>query len=201
MIKDYGRGLIIGDSSTFGKGTVQSIVQIGDHTRRRDHKNRGALKLTIQQFYRANGESTQINGVAPHIHIPSLRDHMDFGEGKMDNALKFDKVAALPHDHYNRISPDLVDPAQRAIGPAAQGRPQVPEAGRADQEVPRPQGPALDRAERGQVQGRVRPRRRRQGRRRGEKAKKDKKKKKYTEHEAGRPTSTTTRSSGSSATT
>ncbi len=108
VIKDYDRGLIIGDSSTFGKGTVQSIVQIGDHTRRRDHKNRGALKLTIQQFYRANGESTQINGVSPHVHLPSIRDHMEFGEGKMDNALKFEKVAGLPHDQYNKMSPDLV---------------------------------------------------------------------------------------------
>ena len=73
MIKDYGRGLIIGDASTFGKGTVQSIVPIQDHSRRRIRggpaANRGALKLTIQQFYRANGESTQINGVAPaHPH-------------------------------------------------------------------------------------------------------------------------------------
>jgi len=108
VIKDYGRGLIIGDSSTFGKGTVQSIVQIGDHTRRRDRKNRGALKLTIQQFYRANGDSTQINGVSPHIHLPSMRDHMDFGEGKMDNALKFEKVAPLDHDNYNMVPPDLV---------------------------------------------------------------------------------------------
>jgi carboxyl-terminal processing protease len=108
VIKDYDRGLIIGDSSTFGKGTVQSIVQIGDHTRRRDRKNRGALKLTIQQFYRANGESTQINGVSPHVHLPSVRDHMDFGEGKMDNALKFEKVAGLNHDQYNKISPDLI---------------------------------------------------------------------------------------------
>jgi carboxyl-terminal processing protease len=108
VIKDYGRGLIIGDSSTFGKGTVQSIVQIGDHTRRRDAKKRGALKLTIQQFYRANGDSTQINGVAPHIHLPSLRDYMDFGEGKMDNALKFEKVPALDHDNYHKLSPELV---------------------------------------------------------------------------------------------
>jgi carboxyl-terminal processing protease len=108
VIKDYDRGLIIGDSSTFGKGTVQSIVQIGDHTRRRDHKNHGALKLTIQQFYRANGESTQINGVSPHVHLPSVRDHMDFGEGKMDNAIKFDKVPGLNHDQYNKISPELV---------------------------------------------------------------------------------------------
>ena len=109
VIRDYGRGLIIGDSSTFGKGTVQSIVNIGDHARRRERgKNRGALKLTIQQFFRANGDSTQINGVAPHIHLPSIRDYMDLGEGKMDNALKFEKVAPLPHDSYNRTPDDLV---------------------------------------------------------------------------------------------
>ena len=70
--------------------------------------NRGALKLTIQQFYRANGESTQINGVPPHIHIPSMNDQRDFGEGKMDNAFKFDKVGGLPHDNYNRVPADLV---------------------------------------------------------------------------------------------
>jgi carboxyl-terminal processing protease len=112
VIRDYGRGLIIGDSSTFGKGTVQQIVMISDHVRRRDRRNaqpnRGALKLTIQQFYRANGESTQIKGVPPHIHIPSMNDQRDFGEGKMDNAFKFDKVAELPHDDYHRVPGDLV---------------------------------------------------------------------------------------------
>jgi carboxyl-terminal processing protease len=112
VIRDYGRGLIIGDSSTFGKGTVQQIVMIADHVRRRDRRtpqpNRGALKLTIQQFYRANGESTQIKGVPPHIHIPSMNDQRDFGEGKMDNAFKFDKVADLPHDNYHRVPADLV---------------------------------------------------------------------------------------------
>jgi carboxyl-terminal processing protease len=112
VIRDYGRGLIIGDTSTFGKGTVQQIVMINDHVRRRTRQtaapNRGALKLTIQQFYRANGESTQINGVPPHIHIPSMNDHRDFGEGKMDNAFKFDKVGGLLHDNYNRVPADLV---------------------------------------------------------------------------------------------
>ena len=108
VIKDYSRGLIIGDSSTFGKGTVQSIVPINEQLRSRDLPNLGALKLTIQQFYRANGESTQVKGVTPHIHIPSLRDQGDFGEGKMDNALKFDKIAAQPHDLYNRVPADLV---------------------------------------------------------------------------------------------
>jgi len=110
VIRDYNRGLIIGDTSTFGKGTVQQIVMISDHVRRRQiaQPNRGALKLTIQQFYRANGESTQINGVAPHIHIPSMNDHRDFSEGKLDNAFKFEKVAGLPHDNYHRVPADLV---------------------------------------------------------------------------------------------
>ncbi|MGP0065766.1 MAG: carboxy terminal-processing peptidase [Isosphaeraceae bacterium] len=108
VIKDYSRGLIIGDTSTFGKGTVQSIVPIQNHSRRRGNPNRGALKLTIQQFFRANGDSTQINGVAPHIHIPSMNDHREFGEGKMDNAVKFEKVAPLVHDLYHRVPPELV---------------------------------------------------------------------------------------------
>ncbi|MFO0954743.1 MAG: carboxy terminal-processing peptidase [Isosphaeraceae bacterium] len=108
VIKDYGRGLIIGDSSTFGKGTVQSIVPINDHLRSRDLPSLGALKLTIQQFYRANGESTQVRGVTPHIHIPSVRDLADLSEGKMDNALKFDKVAGQPHDQYNRTPANLI---------------------------------------------------------------------------------------------
>ena len=108
VIKDYGRGLIIGDSSTFGKGSVQSIVEINDHVKSRDYPKMGALKLTIQQFYRANGESTQVRGVTPDIHIPSIRDQADFGEGKMDNAMKYDKVPERPHDLYNRVPHDLV---------------------------------------------------------------------------------------------
>jgi len=108
VIKDYDRGLIVGDSSTFGKGTVQSIVPIGEQLRRRDDTNLGALKLTIQQFYRVNGESTQVQGVTPHIHIPSIRDKADFGEGKMDNALKFDKVNALPVAGLKQVNPSLV---------------------------------------------------------------------------------------------
>jgi carboxyl-terminal processing protease len=112
VIKDYGRGLIVGDASTFGKGTVQSIVMINDHTRRANRRvqapNRGALKLTIQQFFRANGDSTQITGVAPDIHLPSLNDYREFGEGKMDNALKFEKVPGLAHDNYNKVPADLV---------------------------------------------------------------------------------------------
>ena len=107
-IKDYGRGLIIGDASTFGKGTVQQIIPIKEAFSFRNTPNMGALKLTIQQFYRVNGDSTQVKGVEPDIHIPSIFDQAEFGEGKMDNALKFDHVAARPHDQFNRVPADLV---------------------------------------------------------------------------------------------
>ncbi|GIW88833.1 MAG: tail-specific protease [Isosphaeraceae bacterium] len=109
VIKDYGRGLIVGDSSTYGKGTVQSIIPLNEQISRGNKlPNLGALKLTIQQFYRPNGESTQIEGVKSDIHIPSARDHADFGEGRNDSAVGFDKVAALAHDMYNRVPPQLV---------------------------------------------------------------------------------------------
>lgn len=108
VIKDYSRGLIIGDSSTYGKGTVQQILPLNEQIPRANRlPNLGALKLTVQQFYRPNGESTQIQGVKPDIHIPSMRDHADFGEGRRDTALVFDKVAALAHDTYNRV-PDVL---------------------------------------------------------------------------------------------
>jgi carboxyl-terminal processing protease len=110
VIKDYGRGLIIGDSSTYGKGTVQSIVDINELLRIHgdEFPNLGALKLTIQQFYRPNGESTQIHGVLPDVHLPTYRDYAEVGEGKSESALKFDKVAPLPHDMYKRVPSDLM---------------------------------------------------------------------------------------------
>lgn len=108
VIKDYGRGLIIGDVSTFGKGTVQQIVPINETLRQSRMPGMGALKLTIRQFYRVNGESTQIKGVPPDIHIPSIFDQPEFGEGKMENALKFDVVKPLDHDRYNKVPAPLV---------------------------------------------------------------------------------------------
>lgn len=110
VIKDYGRGLVIGDSSTFGKGTVQSIIDLNNWLRNPEgFPNLGALRLTIQQFYRANGMSTQVRGVTPDIHIPSVADHIEkLGEGEMDNALDFDEIDPLPHEHWGRVSPELV---------------------------------------------------------------------------------------------
>jgi carboxyl-terminal processing protease len=124
MIQDYGRGIIVGDASTFGKGTVQTLVPLNERLGvPRDRLNLGAVKLTIQQFYRPNGASTQMQGVAPDIHIPSASDLTEMTEAKLDAALKFDRVPAVPHDQYNRLSPELIaqlnerSAARRAANP------------------------------------------------------------------------------------
>jgi carboxyl-terminal processing protease len=109
VIKDYSRGLIIGDASTYGKGTVQTLIPVAPRLDfAQQGSNQGALKLTIQQFYRVNGASTQIKGVEPDIHIPSMNDHADLGEGKNESAMAFDQIPAMPHDQYNRAPQDLI---------------------------------------------------------------------------------------------
>jgi len=93
-IQDYHRGLIIGDSSTHGKGTVQSLLDLGSQLFRIPNPpNLGALKITMQQFYRPNGESTQKRGVLADITLPSISDYMDVGEADLDYAVDFDKIA------------------------------------------------------------------------------------------------------------
>ena len=90
-IQDYGRGLVIGDP-TFGKGTVQTLVDLNRFTRAREPQ--GQLKLTIAKFYRVNGSSTQHRGVRPDIAIPSVVDSDDIGESSQKNALPWDEIAA-----------------------------------------------------------------------------------------------------------
>ncbi|MDQ6861048.1 MAG: carboxy terminal-processing peptidase [Verrucomicrobiota bacterium] len=93
-LQDYGRALIVGDKNTFGKGTVQTILEIGRFTSLLGSASQedGALKLTIQKFYRVAGGSTQLNGVASDIVIPSLTDLPEYGEGSLKNALPYDEV-------------------------------------------------------------------------------------------------------------
>ena len=90
-IQDYGRGLVIGDP-TFGKGTVQTLVDLNRFTQSREPQ--GQLKLTIAKFYRVNGSSTQHRGVRPDIAIPSAVDSEEVGESAQKNALPWDEIAA-----------------------------------------------------------------------------------------------------------
>src|SRR4051812_30662366 len=93
-LQDYGRALIVGDKNTFGKGTVQTILEIGRFTSLLGSGSQedGALKLTIQKFYRVAGGSTQLEGVASDIVLPSLTDLPEYGEGSLKNALPYDEV-------------------------------------------------------------------------------------------------------------
>ncbi len=107
-IKDYGRGIIVGDPTTHGKGTVQSLIDIGEALFRSNKKPLGALKVTIQQFYLPGGRSTQREGVAADVILPSLTSHMDIGEADLEYALPSDQVPALPHKRYGLVNSNTV---------------------------------------------------------------------------------------------
>ena len=112
-IQDYHRGLVIGDDTTHGKGTVQQLYNLGEAIFRiTQKKNLGALKLTIQQFYRPDGASTQNRGVAADVVLPSLTSHLDVGEADLDFALAFDKVQRLQHEQYQMVDANMVSQLQ-----------------------------------------------------------------------------------------
>ncbi|OBZ95822.1 peptidase S41 [Pararhizobium polonicum] len=89
-IQDYGRGVIVGEPS-FGKGTVQTVVNL-DKAANNGKPKFGELKLTIAQFFRVNGGTTQLRGVTPDISLPGLSDPKNFGEASYDNALPWTQI-------------------------------------------------------------------------------------------------------------
>jgi carboxyl-terminal processing protease len=107
-IQDYGRGLIIGEP-TFGKGTVQQLVDL-DYIANKDTAQLGQLKLTMAQFFRIDGGSTQHKGVVPDLAFPVTLDAADYGESTFDNALPWTKIAAArysPVGSFERLVPML----------------------------------------------------------------------------------------------
>jgi carboxyl-terminal processing protease len=114
-LQDYGRAVVVGDKNTFGKGTVQTILPIGrfasllgSHT-----DEDGALKLTIQKFYRVAGGSTQLHGVASDIVLPSLSDLPEFGESALKNALPYDEVAKARYTKWSDSHSLFIDQLRR----------------------------------------------------------------------------------------
>lgn len=109
-IKDYRRGLIVGDTATHGKGTVQNVMHVGGRPVFQffNRETRGALKVTINQFYRVNGDSTQNEGVRSDIVLPSLIDHMDVGESFLENALGFNRIAPADFKAESFVNDDMV---------------------------------------------------------------------------------------------
>lgn len=104
-IQDYGRGLVIGEP-TFGKGTVQNLVDL-DMFVRGEQSGFGQLKMTVAQFFRIEGGSTQHRGVTPDIDFPVTLDAEDYGESSYDNALPWARVDAAPHSRQANFKPLL----------------------------------------------------------------------------------------------
>ena len=109
-IQDYHRGLVLGDHATHGKGTVQSLVNLGRrlYPKLPNPPKLGALKVTIQQFYRPNGASTQNRGVLADVELPSLMTHLDIGEADLDYSLKFDRVDAVDFKVLKMVEEPIV---------------------------------------------------------------------------------------------
>ncbi len=100
-LQDYKRALIVGDPSTFGKGTVQTIIPVKRYMSLFSDKSRaGALKVTIRKFYRISGDTTQKKGVIPEVVLPSRFDAMEIGEAALDYPLENDQIAPQPYDLF-----------------------------------------------------------------------------------------------------
>lgn len=109
-LQDYGRALIVGDPSTFGKGTVQTIMPLDPIMQREGFtpaEDPGALKTTISKFYRPSGKSTQIEGVKSDIVLPSLTDLPEISESELQNPLPWDTVPSARFDTRDRVGPYL----------------------------------------------------------------------------------------------
>ncbi len=114
-LQDYGRALIVGDEHTHGKGTVQALLDLDRFVNLRGMEKYmplGAVKITIQKFYRISGESTQERGVIPDIELPSRLDGLKSGEKYLDNALPWDHIASAIYQPW-KPAPKNIPELQR----------------------------------------------------------------------------------------
>ncbi|HET9236457.1 MAG TPA: carboxy terminal-processing peptidase [Oligoflexus sp.] len=105
-IQDYGRGLIVGDSHTFGKGTVQNLNDLAQKL--------GAVKVTVNQFYRASGASTQLKGVNSDLVLPSIVDELEIGEKYYDYALPYEEIKTAKYSKFNLTKPFVPELKKRS---------------------------------------------------------------------------------------
>jgi len=106
-LKDYNRGLIVGES-TFGKGTVQNLIDL-ERFFPNSSMQFGQLKITLAKYYRVNGGSTQKIGIEPHIEFPNIYDRSIYTENSRENALDWDKIRDVSHTNINYVTKPLVD--------------------------------------------------------------------------------------------
>ncbi len=99
-MQDYKRAIIIGSKQTYGKGTVQNVLDLNKMVRSNTNGDLGALKFTTQKYYRINGGSTQLEGVKSDIVVPDKYTYVDFGEKDQENPLEWDKIDPVPYEPW-----------------------------------------------------------------------------------------------------
>ncbi|HEV7231447.1 MAG TPA: carboxy terminal-processing peptidase [Bacteroidia bacterium] len=101
-IQDYKRGIIMGSSSTFGKGTVQQFADLDEYLSSNfaSYRPLGSVKVTRSKFYRINGGATQLKGVVPDIILPDRYMYLDLGERELDYPMKWDEISKAPYNTW-----------------------------------------------------------------------------------------------------
>ena len=97
-MQDYKRAIVIGSKQTYGKGTVQNVLDLNRMVRNNSNGDMGALKFTTQKFYRINGGSTQLEGVKSDVVVPDRYSYIDIGEKDQENPLPWDKIDAVDYE-------------------------------------------------------------------------------------------------------
>ncbi|HEX8576007.1 MAG TPA: carboxy terminal-processing peptidase [Flavobacterium sp.] len=101
-IQDYKRGIVIGSKQSFGKGTVQNVINLNEFVRGNEFGDLGALKTTTQKFYRINGGSTQLRGVESDVQMPDRYSHINIGERDLNNPMPWDKIEPATYSVWNQ---------------------------------------------------------------------------------------------------
>lgn len=114
-LQNYGRAIVIGDSSTHGKGSVQQVVEMRQLSQRLalSPQKTGATKFTIQKYYLPSGTSTQLKGVVPDIVLPSIEDYLPIGEADLPRALVWDQIPSSKFEG-EPLSPKVLTPLRQS---------------------------------------------------------------------------------------
>ena len=99
-MQDYKRAIVIGSKQTYGKGTVQNVLDLNRMVRNNSNGDMGALKFTTQKFYRINGGSTQLEGVKSDVVVPDRYSYIYIGENDQENPLPWDKIDAVDYEFW-----------------------------------------------------------------------------------------------------
>lgn len=113
-MQDYNRAIVIGSRQTYGKGTVQNVIDLNRMIKSNTHGDMGALKFTTQKYYRINGGSTQLKGVNSDIELPSRYSYMEMGEREQSSSLDWDEIEPANYVEWSKnYNYDLVSELSR----------------------------------------------------------------------------------------